>query len=41
VAKLLRLNPPLKELMLSFNRVEDEGLFWISEAITNNDNLEK
>ncbi len=39
---LLRMNPPLKELVLSFNRIEDEGLVWISQAIAdNNSNLEK
>ena len=42
LAGLLHLNPPMKELVLSFNRIEDEGLMWISQAITaDNFNLEK
>lgn len=42
LATLLRLNPPLRELVLSYNRIEDEGLVWISQAIAdNNYNLEK
>lgn len=38
-AKLLSENSPLQQLDLSYNRIEDEGLVWLSEALLDNTNL--
>lgn len=35
-AKMLREDPPLQELDLSYNRIEDEGLVWLSQALGSN-----
>lgn len=40
-AKLLRENPPLQQLDLSYNRIEDEGLEWLSQALVENHNLSR
>lgn len=41
LAGLLKENTLLQEIDLSYNRVEDEGLVWLSEALADNTNLSR
>ena len=35
IAEYIRTNPPLQHLNLAYNRAEDDGAIWLSEALSN------